>query len=120
MSRKRILVVDDDLQVLKLLACILRDLGHCVLQAKDGVEALRLAEREPVDILVTDLGMPQDGLELIRRLRADPCLRHIPIIATTGGAKGNEAALAGADTVLRKPFGWKDLALALTTVAQAR
>ncbi len=67
MSGKRILVVDDDPQLLKLLACVVRDLGHCVLQAKDGVEALRLAEREPVDVLVTDLEMPMmDGVELIR------------------------------------------------------
>ena len=115
MSGTRILVVDDDPQLLKFLVCIVCDLGHCALQANDGIDALRLAEREPVDVVVTDLEMPMmGGVELTRRLRGAPSLRHIPVIAITGGARGPEALVAGCHSVLRKPFGVEDLAGAIT------
>jgi CheY-like chemotaxis protein len=100
----RILVVDDDEHVLTLLTNLLRRSGFDVVQAANGFKALRLLESMPVDLVITDLVMPDmEGIETIRRLRAAGMTR---IIAISGSGMGylDYAAKLGASTTLAKPF----------------
>ena len=114
MSGKRILVADDSPEVLEILAYMLQEMGHSVLRAKDGIEALCLVERESVDLIVTDIQMPRmDGLEFIKTMKEQPCLRDIPVIVITAG-DDQEALAAGCHAVLRKPFRVRDFSAAIT------
>jgi CheY-like chemotaxis protein len=97
----KILVVDDEPDIRYLLRRIFERAGHDVVDAGDGVAALMSVSARPPDLVVTDMMMPvMGGLELIRRLRADPDTAQIPILAATG-----DAHLAGAaDAVVTKPY----------------
>jgi CheY-like chemotaxis protein len=76
-----ILLVDDDLELLELYTDVLEVMGHQVLQAHDGIEALELARRQRPSLVVTDWMMPRmDGAALCRYLLGDPELHGIPII----------------------------------------
>src|SRR5207237_240469 len=89
------------------------DLGLTVVQARDGIEALSLAERERPDIVICDLSMPDvDGFTVCRRLRADARTASIPILMLTAhdDAESVKRAFAtGADDYLVKPFRRDDL-----------
>ena len=104
---KRILIVEDDLDNLRITETVLRLAGHEVSSAADGIEALdRLASFKP-DLILIDLQLPRlDGWETTRRIKARPGLQSTPIIALTGFAlKGDETAArsAGCDDYLAKP-----------------
>ncbi len=115
-----ILVIDDDLQVRAFLREALRQAGYEVLDACNGSEGLRLHDQRPVDLVITDILMPeQEGLETIRHLR-----RHDsppPIIAISGGMKKagidvlEMASRLGANKVLEKPI---ELSTLLQTVEE--
>jgi CheY-like chemotaxis protein len=76
-----ILLVDDDLELLELYTDVLEIMGHHVVQAHDGVEALELAHRQRPNLIVTDWMMPRmDGVELCRNILGDAELHDIPII----------------------------------------
>ena len=109
MSVAKFLVVDDDPLVRATVAATLQRAKHAVLQAGDGEQALKVLDREPVDIVVSDILMPEiDGIGLILALRK----RHpqFKIIAMSGGGRtGNTdylrmAAELGASRILPKPF----------------
>ncbi len=112
----RILVVEDALEVRESIKGSLEDAGFTVDEAPDGVAALEIQERQPCDLVITDLWMPNmDGLDLMKRLRTiNP---KLPVIAISGGAPRRapidySVALAdtfGADRVLHKPFDNDDL-----------
>ena len=112
---KRILLVDDVPAVRLSIRVALEAIGHQVLEAADGKEALDLLGTQAVDLIVTDLWMPNlDGVELLKRLRASNA--NIRVIAISGGGTRKpidvSAALAqtwGADAVLYKPFDNEDL-----------
>ena len=112
---KRILLVDDAPAVRLSIRAALQEAGFLVLEAADGKEALSLLETEAVDLIVTDLWMPNlDGVELLKRLRAGNV--NVRVIAISGGGVRKpidvSAALAqtwGADAVLYKPFDNDDL-----------
>jgi two-component system, cell cycle response regulator DivK len=108
MAGEKILIVDDNLLNLKLVRVLLRTEGYDVRTCTDAEEALAaLQEYRPVVILM-DIQLPGiDGLELTRRLKADPATRDITIIALTAYAmKGDEekARAAGCDGYLTKPI----------------
>lgn len=111
---ERVLVVDDEAFILEMTREALRDAGYRVLTASDGEEALQMVEDAEVDVVVTDLRMPNmDGFDLIRRLRAwDP---NLSIVAASGVADGrtDEALNAGAQSFLAKPFSAETLQAAL-------
>lgn len=116
----KILVVDDDSQVLQVVSEMLRIEGHSVVMATNGRQALDQFEHEDFDLVVTDIIMPeQEGLETIANLRRRE--NYIPIIAISGGGRAGNldyletARYIGADGILAKPFGRQDL---LTTVNQ--
>lgn len=102
-------MVDDDAQMRKLIRLLLQQAGHRVAEAGDGVEALRYLQRNRVEVVVTDVVMPDmDGLELITKVRKDH--PELKILAVSGAGKEgpdlylNLAERFGADAVLLKPF----------------
>jgi two-component system, OmpR family, KDP operon response regulator KdpE len=106
----RILVVDDEPQIARVLRTGLKTHGYDVRVASDGISALETFEDWHPDLVVTDLAMPNlDGLELCRRLRA---VSQLPIIVLSvrGEEKTKVEALdAGADDYVTKPFGMEEL-----------
>jgi two-component system KDP operon response regulator KdpE len=109
-QQARILVVDDEPQILRVLRTGLKTHGFDVRVAADGVSALETFDDWPPDLVVTDLSMPNlDGLQLCKRLRA---LSQLPIIilSVRGEEKIKVEALdAGADDYVTKPFGMDEL-----------
>jgi two-component system KDP operon response regulator KdpE len=105
-----VLVVDDDVRILKTLEVNLRARGFDVVLARTGEDALKLAARHHPDVVVLDLGLPQmDGLDVVRGLRG---WTSVPIVVLSG--RGTEAAKVqaldlGADDYLTKPFGMDEL-----------
>jgi CheY-like chemotaxis protein len=106
-QRGRILVVDDHPDIVQTLCCLLRMTGFEVMTASDGRDALKVAAEFHPSVILLDLGLPVlDGYEVIRRLRAEPDLRSIPVIAVTGyGGEDDRARTrdAGFDFHLVKP-----------------
>ena len=81
---KRILTVDDSRTMREMVAMTLRNAGFHVIQADDGVNALKVLADNEVDIIITDLNMPNmDGLQLVRALRAKPEFKGTPILFLT-------------------------------------
>lgn len=110
---ERILVVEDNLQNMKLLLMMLRPHGYALLEAKDGAEALEIAIREKPDLIIMDIQLPKlSGIEVTRRLRQMPEFTRIPIIAITAYAmKGDKEKIieAGCDAYLSKPFNTREV-----------
>ena len=112
-NRPVVLAADDDKDILELITFRLERSGYTVLQARDGEEALKLAQAEKPSLAVLDVMMPKlDGFELTRRLRADSATSRMPIILLT--ARGQDADVqqgfaAGADDYIRKPFSPQEL-----------
>ena len=101
----RILVADDDAGVRSFLCAVLKEARYAVSEAADGKQALREAAARPVDLVITDLVMPeQEGIETIRALRRDmSSVRIIAISGAFGGMFLQTARMLGADAVLEKP-----------------
>jgi two-component system CheB/CheR fusion protein len=106
-SSARVLVVEDNADAAETLAMLLDLLGHRVLTVDTGLRALELARAEPPDVMLVDIGLPgMNGLELARRVREEPSLAHVVLVALTGyGTRDDrEAALrAGFDHHVAKP-----------------
>jgi len=117
----RILVIDDEDVVRHMLRTVLELQGHEVLEAKHGNEALQLQQASPLELVITDILMPEkDGLEVIMALRRQA--PKLKVIAMSGGGRFKQidaletAQLLGAVATLRKPF---NLALVVETVKAA-
>ncbi len=126
-NRLRVLVADDNPANRLLAARILEKRGHVVLQAGDGREALTVAEREPLDIVVMDAQMPEvDGLQATRQIRAreKTTQTHLPIIALTASAMSGDrerCLAAGMDGYISKPINAQELLTLVETLgAEAR
>lgn len=110
MSTKTILIADDSAAMRAMLVAVVESLGDNfqIVEASSGFEALRLLPREHVDLIMTDVNMPDiNGLELISYLRNNPNYKNIPvfIISTEGSAKDVEKGKQlGADEYVVKPF----------------
>lgn len=109
MSSKTILIADDSASMRAMLVAIVETIGDFqIVEASSGFEALRLLPRDHVDLILTDINMPDiNGLELISYLRANPNYKNIPvfIISTEGSAKDiKKGKQLGADEYLVKPF----------------
>src|SRR5204862_2592810 len=84
-ARRKVLVVDDNLDHVHSIAMLLRSRGHQVDYAINGIVALHLAQRFKPQVVLLDLGLPDThGAELARQLRRDPELKKIRIVAITG------------------------------------
>ena len=104
----KILIVDDDLESLKLIGLMLQRRGYQITAAQGGAQALAKAEAEQPDLIILDVMMPDvDGYEVTRRMRANTKTAHIPIIMFTAKTLvGDKVAgfQAGADDYLTKPI----------------
>jgi CheY-like chemotaxis protein len=120
-ARRRVLVVDDNEDAAELVAHALREIGHAVAVAHDGVGALALAEEFGPTVGVLDIGLPvMDGYELARRLRERPDGRTLALVAVTGygqPADREQAIAAGFDEHLVKPVALPRLFAAIEEAA---
>lgn len=114
----RILVIEDDVQVLGMLRRALERAGFEVIPTTDGKRALEIHRKEPADLVITDLIMPEkEGIEIIRELRRD--FPDVKIIAISGGGRiGSTSYLKmaqtlGAHRTLAKPFERKEMLAAV-------
>jgi len=110
----RVLVVDDDPQVLRLMRVNLELEGYDVVSAPDGEEALGVVlETPPPDVVVCDVMMPGlDGLTVLRNLRANPQTSKIPFVVVSAKAQRADVKAAldmGADKYITKPFDPQEL-----------
>ncbi|MBO4892258.1 MAG: response regulator, partial [Prevotella sp.] len=119
----RILVVEDNPELLMLMHHILKS-QYRVLVAKNGKEALKIVHKTPLDLIVSDVMMPEmTGLELTRELKEDPNYSHLPIILLTANTQEEdeqEALKIGADEFLTKPFRLGDLRLRIDNIIENR
>ena len=113
MKRERVLVIEDESDILELLRFNLKKEGYDVDTATDGERGVDHARSKAYDVVLLDLMLPGiDGLEVCRRLRADPRTESLPVIMVT--SKGEESDILvglgiGADDYVTKPFSIKEL-----------
>lgn len=120
----KILVVDDEPDVVELVTFNLRKAGFEVIAASDGAAALRSARLELPDLIVLDLMLPEvDGLEVCKLLRRDPATAGVPIILLTAKAAEIDRVLGlelGADDYVTKPFSPRELVLRVKKLVERR
>jgi two-component system chemotaxis response regulator CheY len=117
----RFLVVDDFSTMRRILGTLLKELGFThIVEAEDGAIALQKLRHGTFQFVVTDWNMPNmDGLELLKNIRADPALHHLPELMVTAEAKKENiilAAQAGANGYIVKPFTGATLGEKLTKI----
>ncbi|RZV43832.1 MAG: response regulator transcription factor [Acidimicrobiia bacterium] len=114
---KKILVVEDELKIARLVRDYLHQAGFAVIEASDGASALSLARSEKPDMVVLDLGLPEmDGLDVTRRLRQSS---SVPIIMLTARSEESDRIVGlelGADDYIVKPFSPKELVARIRAV----
>ncbi|HVC97491.1 MAG TPA: response regulator [Pirellulales bacterium] len=111
-AQKRILLVDDDHEIVESMRLALESRGYKILVARDGNQGLAMAEREDPDLLILDMMMPKRSgflvLEKLRRSRPVP-MRVIMITANEGSRHKAYAEMLGVDDYIRKPFAMDKL-----------
>ncbi len=123
MDKKRILVVDDERHIVRLVQVNLERAGYEVLTAFDGVEALEKVKNEMPDMVVLDVMMPRmDGFEVLKNLQSDPRFQNIPAIMLT--AKAQDADIfkgwaSGVSSYLTKPFNPRELLVFVERIFQS-
>jgi CheY-like chemotaxis protein len=117
-----VLLVEDDEDNREMYRQYLEWAGFAIVEARDGLQALELATTPGLEAIVMDLALPRlDGWQAVRRLKADPRTRHIPVLALTAHAFANDAKqarAAGCDGYLAKPCLPEDLARALQSLIE--
>jgi len=113
MLKQRILVVDDDKDIVRLMRGYLEAAGYEVLAAYCGETALHTIRREHPDLVLLDLMLPErDGLEIIRLLRSDPLLAQTPVIMLTARVSDTDKIVGlemGADDYITKPYNPREV-----------
>jgi two-component system alkaline phosphatase synthesis response regulator PhoP/two-component system response regulator VicR len=122
--QKKILVVDDERHIVRLIQVNLERAGHQVVAAFDGKEALKKVASENPDLLVLDVMMPfMDGFEVLKHLKSDAKTKDIPVVMLT--AKAQDADVfrgwaSGVDMYLTKPFNPMELLTVIKRIFEAR
>lgn len=123
MSKKKILIVDDELHILELLKYNLETSGYEVIEAESGEEALEKLNAS-VDLVILDLMLPGiDGLEVLKRIRFNESLKNIPVIMLTAKNEEIDAVLGlemGADDYIGKPFRVRELLARIKAVLRRK
>ena len=113
MSGQRILVVDDDKEVVRLMRAYLEQAGFVVLVAYEGETAVHTLRREKPDLMLLDLMLPgMDGLAITRLVRSDPTLAYLPIIMLTARVEDTDKIVGlemGADDYVTKPYNPREV-----------
>ncbi|MCP4418530.1 MAG: response regulator transcription factor [Chloroflexi bacterium] len=111
--KQKILVVDDDKEVVRLMRAYLEKAGYEVLLAYDGETAVHILRREKPDLMLLDLMLPdKDGYTITRLVRADATLSHIPIIMLTARIEDTDKIVGleiGADDYVTKPYNPREV-----------
>ena len=107
--KKKILVIDDQEDLLELTRRVLQSHGYEVLTLNDGENALETIKKESPDLVLMDMIMPiKDGAQICQEMKSDTSVRHIPVILTTGQmiekSEYSQEGLTGVDDYLMKPF----------------
>jgi len=112
-GRSLVLIADDDADILSLVKAVLERSGYEVVAATDGAEALASVRARKPDLAVLDIAMPEvDGLEVLRRLRADPTTSELPVVLLSARAQEADVERGfaiGASAYLKKPFSPREL-----------
>jgi len=120
---KRVMIVDDSATVCKVLRMTLEQAGYQVIEAENGDDALNKFPEDGVDMLISDLNMPEkDGIALIKEVREKPGVRFMPIIMLTSESqpeKKQEGKKAGASGWISKPFRPEQLLAVVRMVCPA-
>ncbi len=121
-SGKKVLIVDDDVEIVESIKYALQGVGHDVVVARDGNQGIALAERENPDLMILDMMMPKRSgflvLEKLRRVRDEP----LPVIMITGNEGTRHKAYAellGVSDYIRKPFAMDRLVVAVGRLLEA-
>ncbi|MCK4524368.1 response regulator [candidate division WOR-3 bacterium] len=114
MAEKRtILLVDDDIFLVDIMAFTFKQSGFEIIKAHNGKEALEVIDKESIDLILTDIMMPvMDGFELAKNIKENPKIRHLPIIFLTAKSNiedKNKGFSLGINDYVVKPFNLKDL-----------
>ena len=119
----KLLVVEDNIELLMLMNQLLSTKYH-VETATNGKEAMEIIQKEELDIIISDVMMPvMDGLELTKKIKADPNFQHLPVILLTAKTQEEDRAEAlqiGADSYVTKPFKLSDLELRINNIVENR
>lgn len=119
MGEKKILVVDDEQHILELIQFNLESNGYNVLTCDNGEEAVRIASKEKIDLMILDLMLPGiDGIEVCKRIRNSDN-RNLPIIMLTAKGEENDKIKGldiGADDYMTKPFSIRELLARINAV----
>ena len=111
--KQRVLIVDDDKEVVRLMRAYLEQAGYEVLVAYDGETAVHNLRRDKPDLLLLDLMLPdRDGWDITRLVRGDPALAHIPIIMLTARVEDTDKIIGlefGADDYVTKPYNPREV-----------
>ena len=120
MPKEKILIVDDERNIVEALKYTLTKDGFRIVVAYDGAKAVELARRELPDVIVLDWMLPElDGLDVCRTLKHDDRTRHIPILMLTVKSDETDKVLGlemGADDYMTKPFGSRELVARIKAV----
>lgn len=120
MQKKNILIVEDEKELVKLIAFHMTIAGYEVVSAKDGIEALEVCKLNRPDLLILDIMLPRiDGWEVCRRLRRDPKTSNIPIIILSALSDINDKLRGfdlGSDDYVTKPFSPRELVVRVKRV----
>ena len=119
----KLLVVEDNIELLMLMSQLLST-KYNVETATNGKEAMEIIQKEELDIIISDVMMPvMDGLELTKKIKADPNFQHLPVILLTAKTQEEDRAEAlqiGADSYVTKPFKLSDLELRINNIVENR
>jgi two-component system phosphate regulon response regulator PhoB len=120
MSKKKILVIEDEADILELVAYNLEKSGYTVFRAKTGENGITIARTQLPDLIILDLMLPGiDGIEVCHKLKNEPITSSIPIIMLTAKIEDNDIVTgleAGADDYIPKPFSPKILLARIKTM----
>ncbi|MCC6671683.1 MAG: response regulator [Planctomycetes bacterium] len=113
MKREKLLVIEDEADILEVIEYNLAREGYRVIACREGDEGLRRARRDNPDLVLLDLMLPgTDGVEVCRQLKQDPVTRAVPVIILTAKSEESDVVLGlgvGADDYMTKPFSPREL-----------
>jgi CheY-like chemotaxis protein len=107
MDNKRILLIDDEPDLVRLTSFRLQKAGYDILVAESGTQGLQIAQQEKPDLILLDLNLPHmNGDKVCQAIKSDPDLRHIPIIVLSASSESikKKSEEIGADAYIVKPF----------------
>ncbi len=118
----KVLIAEDDANIVESLSFVLGQQGFAVSAALDGDDVLRRLQRDPPDVMVLDLMLPKrSGFEVLKAIKSDPALRDLPVMVLTAKGQPHDRRLAeeiGVEAFMTKPFSNTDVVDAVRRLAR--